>query len=399
MKQSTEKLPLYAIFALTLGIIIRLIIIFTAPIDDISPSSPYFNDERSHLNHVLFRSTFNRSAPQRFDSKAPYAIERGELEYSQPPLYYMIASGLIRICSSVIVLRLFSFIVWLLALWIILRHLPSAKMAGVFLLAGGLLGAGMVPSTTINNDSLLALIVACIYAHISSSTQRGTPVLSVVILGMLTATGIWTKLSALTLIPMVVIAIYYTFEGGFSRKLKYILLYFAILTWMTLPMWSTRITVYGTPFSITASTGFAEFKLREAITSICYSLVSPWMGYWSSYFVKIPAIILVIILFVSGIVFLKSLILKREFFTSVLRVEQQRLLLIWLTGSFFTVVAYLFYGFRYFQLDARLLIPAAPGLAVMFGFPLWTWSKKSASLVGWLLTILLLIPYIALLAH
>ncbi|MDP8205867.1 MAG: hypothetical protein P9L92_04310 [Candidatus Electryonea clarkiae] len=390
-----KTIPSYAFTALLTGIILRLFIVFFAPVHEVPSSIPAFNDETSHRNHVIFRSVVNHTPAQRLSATDAYALERGEVEYSQPPLYYIFAAGILNLSRSTILLRIISLTFWLLALFLVTRFAPNERMRAPLLLAGGLLGVGMIPSATINNDSLLALVTAAIYAQTACAVKKETTLITLMNLGMLAALGVWVKISALTLLPMIMLAGYLGTSGTRKRKLIAVLFILAVTFWMTIPLWYSRISVYGSPISVSMSAGDAVFKPRDAIVSAIYSLLCPWMELWASYLVKIPCILFILALVISGITLFLALIRRKKSIFNESGADIRRILIIWSTGAIFGVTAWAFYGINYHQVDTRLLLPAAPALAILLGWPLWSWQKKHADIAGWALVILCAIPYIA----
>ncbi len=389
------RLPTYAITALILGIVLRLIIILYAPVNDYPSNVPAFNDESSHLNHVIFRMWTGHTPAQRMSASEDYSLDRGEVEYSQPPLYYLIQAGLLKLTGSVVLLRLYNMVCWFVALWILVRSLPCKRMAGPVVLAASLPGISMVPSATINNDGLLALVVAGIYALCAKILRGKISIIDVFNLSLLAALGAWTKLSALTMMPMVLASVYIGTNGNKSRKLLTSAIVILVFTWFTLPLWLERNTAFSGLLTLGSAAGDFSFVMRDAIVAVIYSIVSPWMSTWPSYFVKIPAIVLFLLLMISVVLLAARLIRSKSGVREKVGDKSKLLLIVWSIGGFFGIISWLYYGIKYFQVDARLLIPAAPFLIIILSWPLWSPERKTENLMGWGILPVMLIPYLS----
>lgn len=381
--------------AVAFGLVLRLIAIFTAPLHEPSTVVPSFNDEASHLNHVYFQAQRGGLAHQRMAVGEEYALTRGEVEYSQPPLYYQLAALLTHLVPKqreLYALRLFSLLLWGFALAVLVRNLPDKGWKVPVVLGGTVLGAGMIPSTTVTNDALLALFIALIYAE-SVRIVRGDKSTSALIrVSALAALAIWTKLSALLLLPVIIAALLLS-ESRTRDSRKWvqavILLFFTFVG--TLPLWIARIQVYGSPLGVEHSSSGLVFDPKSAVIAAIYTHISPYMELWGSWFVKLPALLFVF----AGYGGLLVLAVRFRSWIGSLNRETRNLLISWSVGAVLVLVSWLVYAVRYYQADVRLLLPAAPALAVWMGWPFWNASRQIRMLIGWSSLLLLLLPYLA----
>ena len=393
-----RQLPPYVIFGILVGLAIRLTVVFTAPahVTDRFMLFPAFNDEASHLNRVLISEQGYMIPIQRMSVSEEHALDRGEVEYSQPPLYYLAVAPMLKAIRSLAFLRFLSLLFWIAALWILASSLPPNGIRIPLLLAGSLLGAGYIPSSTVNNDSLSALVIACSYAFAARVTHKRT-MFDPLLAGSLAAVGAWTKLSLLTLWPMLLFALWQN-QSRFRHNRKTIGTFAAIALAGTFMLWLSRILVYGHPLATEIASDGGVFQLKGGIVAAIYSLVCPWMELWSSWWVKLSGLAFALVLLMSSIFLLIQVIRKTGPVLDVFATHPglRAILVTWSVGALFGVLGWLWFGIRYFQLDVRLLLPAAPFLAVMFGWPLYCLERKKRMWLGWIVAILLFLPIIAL---
>ncbi len=387
-----SRIAYYAWFALLAGFALRLFIIIAAPVHDLGEGYPAFNDEISHYNHILFLHTLGNTPEQRMGVGEEQALTRGEVEYSQPPLYYLVVSGVVNLIRGtafeIMLIRFLSLILWAFALWYLVRSLPNQKWKNTILLAGGILGAGFIPSTTINNDALFALFIAIVYALTAKSTLKEMNLRQVIVFSLVFTLTLWTKLSALALFPMIIATVV---TSRRTKRYIYSLVSLGIVVIGSLPLWITRAIIYGHPLSVSEAASGVQFQAKDAVISLMYTTVCPWMEFFPSWFVKLPALLFFLFLAVSGAVFL----LKWKRSTDAISLQDRRILLLWLLGAICVIPAWLYYAVRFHQFDMRLLLPASPFLVVFLGHPLWSWGERKQKIAGWVVAILLVIPFLA----
>ncbi|MBZ0263065.1 hypothetical protein K8I28_00225 [bacterium] len=384
------------LLTIVIGLSLRIYVINTAPVYNTEADVPWFNDETSHLNHVYFRMTRTGNPAQRHAVTEEYALERGEGEYSQPPLYYWVSAIILKSAilgfaklDAVKILRWFSLILWFLAIWILWRftyHKPFRELIIVF---GMLLGAGFIPSATINNDALLAVCVAGLYAYISWLSRNKATILSFVNLGLIVAIGTWSKLSMLSLLPMAIACAY--FYGGNQRSGQVkagILVIFSFL-WATLPLWFERISSYGTPLSLEAAAGSGGSDLWTIASYASHTLLCPWDSLWTEARIKV-SLVLFIVLMVFTIIYLIQQ--RTLLFKNLVENEMLKIYYLYCIGGLFAIIAWVYYGIRFHQTDARLLLPAFPFLLLIIGSYYMLQSNKIRNFLLSVIIIIILTP-------
>ncbi|MBD3164987.1 hypothetical protein GF324_00145 [bacterium] len=387
--------PVWVWVAVLIGLVMRTASIATVPLHQGGNGPPAFNDELSHLQHIRYLGTVWSVPDQRMNIGDPAAFTRGEVEYHQPPLYYMMSATLLRALPvlrtvQVPLLRGLSLLFWVVALWILLRSLPDARMQAPLLFASTLPAVSILPSAYISNDALLAVFVALMYARSADLVRDGWSTGRAVELGLAGALGAWTKLSAVTLWPMLALAAFQVRPGNLGQKLGGAAIPMTAAFIGTLPLWVQRTLTYGEPLSFSFASKGLTFQFRTAFAAAYHSLVAPWLEYWASPLVKLPALVLLTALIVSG----AAGIALRQRIRDRVDERTARVLALWVVGAGVATLAWAVYGFRFHQTESRLLLPAAPGLAVLLGWPLWVWTPDRQRLLGWALVLLLSLPYL-----
>ncbi|MCB2200896.1 hypothetical protein KQI63_15935 [bacterium] len=396
--EKRTDLPSYAVLLLMLAVLLRLTLIFSQPFHGTPPEGlPAFNDEASHLNHALLDHQSTLPGVQRMGVRDEGALARGEVEYSQPPLYYWMVAGAMKVIGtgtvSLYLLRLASMILWLAGLHLLFYFAPYRAARMPILIGGALLGAGLIPSTTINNDSLFTLTIGGLYAYATMTREENFSILRLINLALLFAVAIWTKLAALTLAPMV-LAIAWV-AGPRERRWARVVLVGAVALWATMPLWLQRTLLFGSPLSIehAASGTLPPFDPELLVKSTFYSLVMPWMELWGHPAVKIGMVAFGFLLVVS----LAGLFSRWHDLVDAIRERgASTVTLLWMIGGLGAVAGWLYYAIRFQQSEARLLLPAAPALAVAFGWQFLIYRDNLRKALAILVVIIILLPYLAL---
>jgi 4-amino-4-deoxy-L-arabinose transferase-like glycosyltransferase len=171
----------------------------------------YAPDEQAQFNYIQYLSEH-----QAFPVLTVISDKAaGESEYHQPPLYYLAMVLLLRLgqavfrnlTGTVVFLRAFSILLWMLNLWfggILLKRLQiKGRFVWVFVMAfASLLPTYTFVSSTINNDNLLAALgggLLCLMAGREQSLRRSLS------LGLLLGLALLTKQSAVVFIPAIVL--------------------------------------------------------------------------------------------------------------------------------------------------------------------------------------------------
>ena len=391
-------LPSYAVLLLMLGALLRLTLIFAQPFHGTPAQGiPAFNDEASHLNHALVDHQSTLPGVQRMGVRDHGALERGEVEYSQPPLYYWMVAGAMKVIGtgpfSLHLVRIASMFLWLGGLHLLYYFAPYRAASIPLLIGGTLLGAGLIPSTTINNDALFAMTIGGLYAFATLTRNGDFSLLRLINLALLFAVAIWTKLAALTLGPMV-LAIAWV-AGPREKRWARVVLVGAVALWATMPLWLQRTMLFGSPLSIehAASGTLPPFDPGLLVKSTLYSMVMPWMELWWHPAVKIGMVGFGFLLLIApvGILFR-----WREIVAAIRLRHASTVTLLWMIGGLGALTGWLYYAIRFQQSEARLLLPAAPALAVALGWQFLLYRGNLRKALAIVMLIVILLPYLAL---
>jgi len=187
---------------LTIGVICRLAYIFLTP-------AFYAPDEQSHFNHIKFIATHGEFAVQTVKLGDP----SNEWEHNQPPLYYLALAPLYRFADmiglnqagAVVLLRSFSFLLWLLNVWFgvaLLNRLQitDRSVRTFFLGMLCLLPTYTFSSVAINNDNLLITLGGALLCLLSRHDYMAKNSL---LCGLLIGLSLLTKQSAVVFIPVI----------------------------------------------------------------------------------------------------------------------------------------------------------------------------------------------------
>lgn len=180
----------------------------------------YAPDEQSHYNYIKYLSE-NHAFPVQ---AGPMGESDNEWEYFQPPLYYLLMVPVYRAvetlshstATTVLVLRLFSFLLWLVNLRLGLLLLKRLEVKDEFLWLCTLTLAGLLPtyvfvSSAINNDNLLITLgsgLACLMARRTATIKTACG------LGILLGLSLWVKQSALVFFPAIGLLLYFEARRG-----------------------------------------------------------------------------------------------------------------------------------------------------------------------------------------
>ncbi len=392
-----RTVPAWAWTALALGLVLRLILVFSAPVHTAHGLVGAHNDEASHLNNVRYLRILDQPGPQRVAVHAEGTLVRGAVEYFQPPLYYWPMSWIWDLAPDSLkvpqLLRLFSLLFWYGGLLLLLGAVPDARWRGALLLFGSLAGPFLVSSTTVNNDSLYALVaVGGLYAFAARAAREPLPPLALLNMALLFAVGTWVKLSALPLLPMLLAAAYVNPEMRVRRGVIRAAMAGVIALWATVPLWALRLHLNGSLLGLSdVNEGAARAALPRLFSFIAHTAASPYYELFSSPWIKLGALLLFLLAAFSLIVFALHWRDRTAQWSPVLR----KTLLLWGLGGLGTLCGWLYYAVVHQQGEARLLLGAWPALAVLLGWPLWAgnlWVRRAA---GWGVLLVLLLPVLA----
>jgi 4-amino-4-deoxy-L-arabinose transferase-like glycosyltransferase len=202
-RYSDGKRPALFPVVLAVGVFCRLAYTFLTPVF-------YAPDEQSHFHYIQFIAEHGDLPVLTTKMGDPV----NEWEYSQPPLYYLAMAPFFRFADSVghhqtatvLLLRCFSFLLWLLNVWLgvtLLNRLRiTDQVVRIFFLALlCLLPTYTFCSSAINNDNLLVTIgggLLCLFSRRDYSVP--TALQTALLLGL----AFLTKQSAVVFVPLVI---------------------------------------------------------------------------------------------------------------------------------------------------------------------------------------------------
>ncbi len=364
-----------------------------APLRTEAGALPAFNDEVSHFTNVLFQRDAGGIPHQNLKYVDEAALATGGAEYWQPPLYYQLSALLLKFTSpyphSIRIVRFFSLFLWYIALFMLAWSVPTHRMQHAILTVGSVLGATLPASAVVSNDALMALFVAFLFVFATIASKRVLRIYELLLLAVTMALAVYAKLPAITLwvMPLATILLYK--EQPLSIRIQNTVFIGIVAFAMTMPLWIIRISVYGGPLGLRYA---PPIHFRQAVAAFCYSLVTPWMDPWFSFWVKIPGVVLTLVMLVSLFLFWK----KRKDILGGFDEITRRTSTAWAIGGALAGIAWVYYAFLNYQTEARLLLPATPALCIVIGWPLWSLPEKVAHRFGWAVTVLMLLPYLAL---
>lgn len=425
-----SSVPRWVWIAVIVGILARILYLALTPLPKQEGTFLIpFNDELAHYHHVLYQRDFSRM-PYQFDRTVSEAVlARGDGEYWQPTLYYQLCGYILRIFFSskekkeyiplspandypktlstssnsknntggsqfpyptkeVVVLRFLSLCFWLAGIFILLKLVPYSLMRTPILLST-LLGLWLPMSATINNDALLWFWICVLYGFATYAARNGLTRYEGLLLCGVFLMAMYTKLSALPLLPMALATIWV------GRKHQPLLirvteLFVAgtLILDLLLPMLYLRNILYGDPLGVGQA---LPVGLWEGVKAFFYSAVAPIQEWWSFPVVKGFALLLAIfspIALWRACSNLRSLFSSYSLQTFIGKSSNQTFvgntskeapplsdnpqeanrtaLLIWGIGIAVSTLMWVIYAFYNYQFEARLLLNALPGLGLVF---------------------------------
>lgn len=261
---------------LTAAILLRIGLMLAVPFGPVVEHRlEGLNDEPAHLNYVRYLVEHRSLPVQTGHVRDPGAFERGDFEYYQPPLYYLLCAPLVAIAGerwALLLCRALSVAFALLSLPVLSRVLgllglgPAERRAGVAFAA--LLPVHAYFSSLVSNDSLCWLMALLITQELLTRVRGADDDRRTVArggmeadlrLGVLLGLGMLTK-SAIVLFYPVAILVYAMLQSRTRDRLGFAGAALAIGTSLLIAgPWSMRnIALYGSPFALEVGFGPPE---------------------------------------------------------------------------------------------------------------------------------------------
>ena len=196
------------------GLTIRLVFVIFTPLYPNEQILPGYNDEPLHLKYVSFVAS-ERKLPvwTKSNDDARQVID----QYVQPPLYYTLSAPFFALGeflnrgSGLYLVRFFSLIFGLVAGWFTYRlALLCSKDERLALGAAAAVlfsPNGVVFTSLVTNDALLLCLSAMVLYMIVRSRVGDTTIKHQVLIGLLAGCAVWTKMSGLLLLPLILLAV------------------------------------------------------------------------------------------------------------------------------------------------------------------------------------------------
>jgi len=244
-------------------------------------------DERQHANYILWVAGGN-GLPV-FDPKDPNLYEHYQAH--QPPLYYYLAAPVSKIDSLAspeagkwvrglsTVFGLLTVVgVFFAARW----GLGSDSVALAAATITALLPMFVALHSAISNDPLLIAECTWTLALCALGIRNGWTWRLALLTGILVGAALWTKTSALALLPVVIVALIASHRVQKLPRIAWFALIIPLL--VALPWWLRNQNLYGDPFAISAFrdafTGTAQAQtFVEAFGAFGYW--SNWVAWWT----------------------------------------------------------------------------------------------------------------------
>ena len=388
MTDSTASIwSLPVCMALVLGLCFRVVFVTATPFG--GPSIPHrlssYNDEAAHVRYAAHVMQHHRlpSAVESISENG--AVERGLYEYYQPPLYYMLLASLGSFIGAETESELYPIGRWLAValgvalIWIcigICRELnlaPQPTAAAIMFVALG--GAFVRFTSMVGNEAMFWMLSGGLIWSLLHMTRWGASLRSVAVFVLLAVAALYTKLTALLLLPLLLVLLWRT-DGRRAISGSMLLGGGLVIFLATIPLWMRNLSVFGGLIPISAGFGPPGLRIPNW-SSAAYALrsfVFPWSEFWYGF---------------AGL--LLMLPLSAAFAVAIIRtlsLKDVRLHPVLTAALAISIVAFIALNVRYDQAEGRYLLLAWPAWCVLLG------ALPESPYLPWFLFSALLLPYL-----
>ena len=379
-----SNLVLPVLLSLLAGIFLRLVFSFATPIGgpSIAKQLSSYNDEIAHSNYVL---TFIETGHlpkniEPIDNNG--ALERGQYENYQPPLYYCTLASIgkvfnLQTLDQITLLgRLFGLVVFAGLIYIYRLFMSFFREDNAIFLTGLILlslsGVLVRFTSTVGNDPLFwffagGMILASLHIWRDELSFKWLALFTV-----FTILGIYTKLTSVILLPLLLIAVS---KGKHRNKWSWSSLAYIVIFVSTLPIWYRNITQFGALLPLSTGFGNPEFRIPGfyLLFFAFRSIIFPWSEFWHGF---------------TGLIVLIVPALTLLYFS--LKAKNTRYLKnpILISAGLLAFLSFLWLNLQYDQAEGRYLLSAWPLGCLIFSF------VPSKPMLLWILLISLLFPYL-----
>ena len=377
------KLPV--LIAVFFGLCLRLALLIVTPIGSESCAGKLssYNDENAHAQYVKFIIENHRLPNQVESIQEQNALSRGFYEYYQPPLFYMITAGIgwVLGCTSsnsiTMISRGLALLCSLMMLWLLNRitgvlQLDSLQRAAVVIF-WALNGVLVRFTITGSNDALFWVLSGGMLLASLEYSQPDTPFRFLVLFSCIAIVALYTKLSALLLLPLPLIALRHQQA---RRNLRFVVLAYAVVFAGTIPLWLRNINAFGSFMPLEAGFGAAAFRIPDWVdlSFTIRSLIFPWHELWYG--------VAGLVLMVPLLCIMTWSLISRINLRMCVRAPVMPI------AALLVLASFIWLNMRYDQAEARYLFAAWPALAVGVSRPF----NRPALL--WLLVLAYMLPYL-----
>lgn len=385
---------------------LRLIFLVGLPLEE--SHEPYslsaFNDEQAHYDYVVHIAEVNTRPIQSHSILESYPQGLHDYEYYQPPLWYRIAGSMFNLIPEsqrgVYAVRFLNLILSLLLILTVGRvvSIVSPRYGFSSMLFLAVLGSAVFFGATATNDVLLWLLSALTvyYGLLLIHKPEWKKRLAVT---LCLSAAIWTKLSALTLLPAVFYVLFITFKGErIWLKAAFTLGWLAFAFLWTIPLFRENYIYYGSilplsvglgpPQNIAASLSLGKFF--QTANYLVHSFYFPFENYWRGAFQAVLFLFLGVSTLALAYLSVKGWVKE---FTSLSGENNRGVIFFGLT-LLAAIVGVLMMVVRYNQSEARLAFVALPAICLLIISGMDRILGKFNRNLRWLALIFPALPYI-----
>lgn len=381
------------LLALLCGLLLRTFLACEVPtgFESVHRGLSWYNDEKAHLNYVTHLATKRAFPVQTKSVKDSGAFARGDFEYYQPPLAYLVqapawlAGEAFRPGTGWLAARLLevfvAFLTLLAARSLAERLAPGTGEAVAWMLA---LHPGFAyQGVLVSNDPLFWLLSVLFLLVVVELPRHGPTWL----LAPLTAALLLTKSSAIVLLPLPFIALTPPLVDDFRpRKLLPATLALALGILAAAPWYFRNLQVYGSIFALEIGHG-APYDLHSTLTNIpvlkmmtLYFLGSLWFPMDQMLSMRLVPRILETFACAAWIL---------PVFVERLRARASAIAPLLWAALVLGLLAFVPYAVRYCQSEARLLFQLLPAFTALWAVSCgarptrWTWLAIAPCIAVW----------------
>ncbi len=389
---------------------LRLLFLIATPAADNSDTFRLsaFNDEKAHYQYVL-RMAEEGVRPIQVH-KVNESLARGihEFEYYQSPLWYKLAASIYKALPSPLKnlhsIRFLNLIIGLALIPVIgsIVELYDSRLKSAAMVFSAILPSAVFFSSVVTNDNLFWLTSALTIYYGTALCLKSTVKNR---LGMVLAfaAAVWTKMSALTLLP----GLLFVLIASYRRKPTMIkvpvsLAWLILPLLLTAPLFRQNYLYYGSFIPLSAGTeahnlltGLAPKNLYLTANYLAHTFFFPFENFY--YGVYQAGLIFVL---AAAVLVLTALVLKR-FAADFARGsgENRRIQVFYGLTLIFMLTGLAYMILRYHQAEARLVFGALPVVALIIAGGLDKALGKHRNYTTLAAALLGALPYTIFLIH